>query len=106
MPDSWQAAAARHHFSEVIDAAVEGRPQFVRRRDGHEVVVVSKEYFEKNKPDLKSYLKSARYESQPDTDIETALRKGSTNALDVFAAIRDSADAGQSRVRSRHRRSQ
>ncbi len=42
MSDHWQAAVARHRFSELVDAAVEGRPQFVRRRDGQEIVVVSK----------------------------------------------------------------
>ena len=56
MPDSWAASAARDHFSEVLDAAVQGRPQSIRRRDGREVVVVSKEYFEKTKPDPKALL--------------------------------------------------
>jgi prevent-host-death family protein len=105
MADSWLAAAARHHFSEVIDAAVEGRPQFVRRRDGHEVVVVSKEYFEKTRPNLKSYLQSSRYEALPDADIETALRMAQSHGVDVFAA-REAAPSGPPRVRSRHRRPQ
>jgi prevent-host-death family protein len=48
--DVWQAAEARHRFSELVDAAVEGHPQFVRRRDGQEVVVVSRDYFEQTKP--------------------------------------------------------
>ena len=38
--DVWKAAEARHRFSDLVDAAVEGHPQFVRRRDGREVVVV------------------------------------------------------------------
>jgi len=52
----WQASAARQSFSDVIDGAVDGEPQFVKRRDGREVVVVSREYFDRNKPSLKSFL--------------------------------------------------
>jgi prevent-host-death family protein len=66
MSDSWQAAAARHRFSELVDAAVEGRPQFVRRRDGREVVVVSKEYFEQTRPNLKTALLSFRFGERGD----------------------------------------
>ena len=56
MTDHWQASDARHRFTNVVDAAVKGEPQFVRRRDGREVVVVSREYFEKTRPNLKTYL--------------------------------------------------
>ena len=66
MSDTWQAATARHQFSELVDAAVEGRPQFVRRRDGREVVVVSREYFEQTKPNLKSVLLSFRFGERGD----------------------------------------
>jgi len=64
--DVWQAAAARHRFSEVVDAAVKGRPQFVRRRDGREVVIVSKEYFDLTEPNLKSVLLSIRFGERGD----------------------------------------
>jgi prevent-host-death family protein len=73
--DAWQAAAARHRFSELMDAAVDGRPQVIRRRDGREVVVVSKEYYEQTKPSLKSVLLSLRFGERGDTfekTIETA----------------------------------
>lgn len=66
MPDHWQAALARHRFSELVDAAVAGRPQFVRRRDGQEVVVLSKEYYERTGPDLKSVLLSYRFGERGD----------------------------------------
>lgn len=39
---TWQAAAARHKFGDVIHAAVRGEPQFIERRDGKKVVLVSK----------------------------------------------------------------
>jgi prevent-host-death family protein len=64
--DVWQAGAARHRFSELVDAAVDGRPQVIRRRDGREVVVVSKEYYEKTKPSLKSVLLSHRFGERGD----------------------------------------
>jgi prevent-host-death family protein len=64
--DTWQAGAARHRFSELVDAAVDGRPQVIRRRDGREVVVVSKEYYERTRPDLKSVLLSHRFGEKGD----------------------------------------
>lgn len=73
MSDIWQAAEARHRFSEVVDAAVQGRPQFVRRRDGREVVVVSKEYFEDTKPTLKSYLLGAGYADEGEDAFDMAM---------------------------------
>ncbi len=55
MADIWQASAARDHFSEMVDAAVAGRPQFVRRRDGQQVVVALA-YYEATRPSLKDLL--------------------------------------------------
>lgn len=66
MSDVWQAGAARHRFSELVDAAVDGQPQIIRRRDGREVVVVSKEYYERTKPSLKSVLLSHRFGERGD----------------------------------------
>lgn len=74
MADIWQAAEARHRFSEVVDAAVDGRPQFVRRRDGREVVIISKEYFEETKPNLKSYLGGSGYAEPEDDAFDIAMR--------------------------------
>ena len=84
MDDSWQAAQARNRFTEIVDAAVEGRPQYIRRRDGREVVLVSKEYFEKTKPNLKTYLLSARYAGDQDDEFDAAMHgisSGSTQFL-------------------------
>jgi hypothetical protein len=66
MAEVWQAATARHGFSELVNAAVEGRPQLVRRRDGREVVVVSRVYFEQTKPNLKAVLLSFRFGERGD----------------------------------------
>jgi len=70
----WQAAEARNRFSDVVDAAVEGQPQFVRRRDGREVVVVSREYFEQTRPNLKSYLVGSGYADEQDDAFDVAMR--------------------------------
>ena len=70
----WQASDARQRFSELVDAAVEGHPQFVQRRDGREVVVVSREYYEQTKPNLKSYLLTAGYADDEEDDFDIALR--------------------------------
>lgn len=75
MSETWQAAEARHRFSDLLDAAAEGRPQFVRRRDGREVVVVSREYFEKTKPDLKTVLLTAGYAPDRDDAFDDALKE-------------------------------
>jgi prevent-host-death family protein len=50
MPKIWQAAEARHWFTELVNAAVHGEPQFVERRDGTAVVVVSREYSKRPVP--------------------------------------------------------
>jgi prevent-host-death family protein len=74
MPHIWQAAEARHRFSEVIDAAVRGEAQFVKRRDGKEVVVVSRDYFEKTRPSLKTLLLTAGFAEDGDDAFDQALR--------------------------------
>jgi len=72
MEPTWQAAQARHKFSDLVDAAVDGEPQFIRRRDGREVVLVSREYYERTKPNLKGYLLNAGYAKEDAFD--TAMR--------------------------------
>jgi prevent-host-death family protein len=86
MSDVWQAATARHRFTEVVDAAVEGRPQFVRRRDGREVVVVSKEYYEQTRPSLKSVLLSQRFGERGD-EFDRALEEAKTVLAGAFAPL-------------------
>lgn len=82
--DVWQAAEARHRFSDLVDAAVDGHPQFVRRRDGREVVVVSKEYFEQTKPNLKSYLARSGYADEQDDAFDVAMRGIRTDTSPVL----------------------
>jgi prevent-host-death family protein len=84
MSDTWQAAEARHRFSDVVDAAVAGNPQFIRRRDGREVVLVSLEYFEKTKPNLKSYLLSSGYADAADDAFDVAMSGVRTEGGPLF----------------------
>lgn len=74
MPKNWQAATARHRFTDLADAAVEGEPQFVKRRDGRGVVVVSREYFDETRPTLKSYLLTKGVSGEEDA-FDHAMRE-------------------------------
>jgi hypothetical protein len=57
-----------------VDAAVAGRPQFIRRRDGQEVVVVSRDHFEKTKANLQTFLLTAGYADDTDDAFGRAVR--------------------------------
>ncbi len=80
----WQATRARTAFPEIIDAAVDGVPQLIRRRDGKEVVVVSREYFDANKPSLRDYLLTAGYAEEHD-EFDDALRKVRQQGMAAFS---------------------
>ena len=84
-PDIWQASSARHRFSEVLDAAVAGKPQFIRRRDGREVVLVSRDYFEQTRPNLKSYLLTAGFAADAPDAFDQALADVRQNSGASFA---------------------
>lgn len=71
---TWQAAEARHRFSKLVDSAVAGEPQVVRRRDGREVVVVSKEYFERTRPNLKTFLLTQGYAGEEEDEFDRAMK--------------------------------
>lgn len=75
MSTVWRAAEARHRFSEIVDAAVQGEAQFVKRRDGKEVVVVSREYFEKTRPTLKSYLLDEGFAESGEDAFDKAMQQ-------------------------------
>src|SRR3981189_1616082 len=74
MDDNWQAAQARAHFAELVAAAGGGKPQFTRRRDGNEVVLVSRAYFDRTKMSLKDYLLSAGYAGEEPDAFDEAMR--------------------------------
>ena len=80
----WQATKARGAFAEIIEAAVEGTPQLIRRRDGKEVVVVSRDYYEANKPNLRDYLLTSGYAEEHD-EFDDALRTVRESGPSMFA---------------------
>jgi prevent-host-death family protein len=47
MDTPWQLQDAKTHFSELVDAALEGKPQHVTRRGKSAVVVVSAEDYDR-----------------------------------------------------------
>lgn len=81
---TWQATRARGALAEIIDAAVGGTPQLIRRRDGKEVVVVSRDYFETHKPNLRDYLLTAGYAEDHDA-FDDALQEVRQGGLASFA---------------------
>jgi prevent-host-death family protein len=89
--DSWQASVARSRLADIIDRAVDGRPQFIQRRDGKEVVVVSREYYERTRDNLKSYLLGSGY-SGPGEDAFDEIIEGIRGSTAGAFAPRRSAD--------------
>jgi prevent-host-death family protein len=88
---NWQAAAARNRFTEIIDAAVAGEPQFVQRRDGKEVVVVSREYFDRTKPNMKLHLLNAGYAGEGEDQFDAIMEDVRAGFPD-FQAVRGAED--------------
>src|SRR3981189_1260822 len=74
MDDNWQPAPAGAHFAELVPAAVEGKPQFIRRRDGNEVVLVSRAYFDRTKMSLKDYLPCAQIAGYASDTFDERMR--------------------------------
>nr|WP_294509656.1 type II toxin-antitoxin system Phd/YefM family antitoxin [uncultured Rhodopila sp.] len=81
---TWQAANARHKFSDIIDAAVAGQHQFVQRRDGREVVVVSREYFDSTKANLKTFLLNKGYSGAGEAQFDAILAGVRSDAPDFL----------------------
>jgi prevent-host-death family protein len=71
---AWQATKARVALSAIIDAAVDGAPQLIRRRDGKEVVVMSRAHYEAHAPNLRDYLIRSGYAPEHD-EFDDAFRK-------------------------------
>lgn len=103
MTNVWQAGVARHRFSELVDAAVDGNPQVVRRRDGREVVVVSKEYFEQTQPSLKTVLLSHRF-GERDDSFDKALKEARATLSASLVPANFNTEKRSDDDRSGHRR--
>ncbi len=94
MANSWQVAEARRHFADVIDAASHGEPQFIARRDGSEVVVVSKSYFNATRPNLRTALLANAFGSRGDM-LDQALSEA-REVLGAAVTVAGEPDADRS----------
>lgn len=72
MPE-WQFDEAGANFEAIVDAAVAGTPQVIRRRDDKQVVVVSRDDFDPHQPNLRDYLLASGYADEHD-EFDDALR--------------------------------
>ena len=80
----WQASQAGSAFADIIDAAAEGDPQLIRRRDGKDVVIVSRAWFDAHRPNLRDYLLTAGYAEAHDAFDDAMDRvRGSGTAFFV-----------------------
>jgi PHD/YefM family antitoxin component YafN of YafNO toxin-antitoxin module len=71
----WQFTKARANLSDVFDRAL-AEPQVIRHRNGDEVVIVSRKYFEDTKPTLKHALLASRGSGEQDDDpFDAALAR-------------------------------
>lgn len=67
---TWPASIARTKFADIFDGAMAGQPQFATHRDGSEVVVVSRRYFEDTRPNVKTFLLRSGYEGKGEGEAE------------------------------------
>ena len=85
---AWQASVARNRLSEIIDQAVAGDPQFIERRDGKEVVVVSRDYFERTKGNLKTFLLNETYACSGEEEFDAIMEDIRPGTASVFSPRR------------------
>jgi prevent-host-death family protein len=72
---AWQVSEARSRFADVVDRALSGVPQVIRKRSGGEVVVVSKEAWDRAKPNLRDYLLNSSSTAEEYETFEKGLRR-------------------------------
>ncbi len=70
----WQAGSARESLADIIEGAIAGTPQVVQRGDGQEVVVVSRDYYERTRPSLKDRILALAYAGDEEDAFDRAMR--------------------------------
>jgi prevent-host-death family protein len=91
----WQAAAARAQLPAVMEAALAGKPQVIRKRSGQEVVVVSRADYDRMRPTIKEFLLRSAGAAGEDDDaaLEAALRQlRATGAMGLAPRSTDEMD--------------
>ncbi|WP_192499358.1 type II toxin-antitoxin system prevent-host-death family antitoxin [Skermanella pratensis] len=87
----WQISEARANLSNVMEGALSGTPQVIKKRTGEEVVVIAREDYKRLKPTLRDYLlQSAGLDSDQvlDEGIRQARSTG-TLGLTVRAQVEE-----------------
>jgi prevent-host-death family protein len=92
VPRIWQVPEARRHFAETVDAASKGEPQLITRRDGSEVVVVSRSHFDATRPNLKTALLGNRFGTRGDAFDKALEEAGEVLSAAVAGIDRPDAD--------------
>jgi hypothetical protein len=82
MPE-WLFDQAGANFEAIVDAAGAGTHQVIRRRDGKQVVVVSRDDFDPHQPNLRDYLLTSGYADKHD-EFDDALRTVRESAATFF----------------------
>ncbi len=81
----WQFADARAQLSDVFELALV-QPQIIQHRNRSETVLVSRDYFERTKPTLKSALLESRGAGEQEDDpFEAALAQVRANGATVLS---------------------
>lgn len=73
--EAWQVSEARNRFADVVDRALSGVPQVIRKRGGGEVVVVSRDAWDRAKPNLRDYLLNSSSTEAEYATFEKSLRR-------------------------------
>lgn len=84
----WNAVEARTGFVDLVDAAVAEGPQMIRRHDGREVVLVSREAWEAARPTFLDVLLASAGEGGEDDLLDGALEAGRREVSGAIA-LRD-----------------
>ena len=80
----WQASEARNNFPELMKRALSGEVQIVRHRNGEEVVVLSRENFEANRPTLRDFFLKGGPRASDDNDLERIIAKNRAEGIGLF----------------------
>jgi hypothetical protein len=75
-----------------VDAASKGEPQFITRRDGSEVVVVSRSHFDATRPNLRTALLGNRFGTRGDAFDKALEEAGEVLSAAVAGIDRPDAD--------------
>jgi prevent-host-death family protein len=80
----WQATDARANLPTVMEGALAGVPQVIKKRTGEEVVVIARADYDRMKPNLKDFLLQSAGLDQDDA-LDEGIRKARLNGAMGFA---------------------